>query len=90
MADSALTKGGVRRRSSGGNYNRGSPALKQIVCMIQPGAKNRRGMAGILSRAENHDRIRGMIFLQPGFMHDLKAADTEKDGDAYRNQGNYP
>src|SRR6266481_95094 len=53
---------GIRTRAAGGNHNRRQPLVVQQRRVIQPRLVHRRGLAAILRRAKDHNRI-GLVGL---------------------------
>jgi hypothetical protein len=58
--------------------------------VVEPGAVDGGRPSRVLSGAKNDDRVSGMKFLQPCVVHDLNAADPEKNCDTCRSQRHHP
>ena len=70
-ANATLAVMGVGSGTPGSDDYRGDATLVKSECMIKPGTPDRGRAAGVLGRAKDHNRVRGLDFLLPGRFNDL-------------------
>src|ERR1035437_9057622 len=79
-----LAETGIASGAARSDNDRRHTAVEQVESVIEARPQNRRGAPRVFRRAENHDRIRWVDFLQRSGVHNLNCRDHQQ---RYRSHG---